>query len=83
MAIRNWLEGVIDFYRRRATIELLRRLDDHRLDNIGLRKDQLDLFGLDDPARAPVEEIRGRVREKPRVRRPARWPRQPTLQGCG
>jgi hypothetical protein len=85
MTIHTWLPSLIGFFHRQANVEHLRQLDDRLLDDIGIRRDQLDLLALDAPAREPIEESQRRSFRKPALGTDwfARRPRQPTLQGCG
>ena len=86
MTIRHWLPSLAGLlFRRLTNVEHLRRLDDRLLDDIGIRRDQLDLLALDAPVRDPDE-----ARQRGAIGKPAlgtqgfaRRPRQPTLQGCG
>lgn len=67
-----WLQDLVAGVRRDALVGDLHRLSDHLLDDIGLRREQLDLLRLKPPA---VAEPRAA-----RVRRPVA---RPSLQGCG
>lgn len=66
------IAAFIDGLRRDRLVAELRRMDDHLLRDVGLRRDQLDLLRL---PRAP---------SPPGLLRPARAPAsRPSLQGCG
>ena len=66
------IDAIIDGIRRDRLVAELRRMDDHLLQDVGLRRDQLDLLRI---ARAP---------SSPGLLRPAGPPvSRPSLQGCG
>ena len=68
----NLITSIIDGVRRDRLVGDLHRMDDHLLQDIGLRRDQLDLLRLP-PAPSPLGVLR------PAVAPVAR----PSLQGCG
>jgi ArsR family transcriptional regulator len=71
-AFASWTWGVVEHYRRDALVSKLDRLSDHLLEDIGLRRDELDLLRL--PS--------AKVRAKKVGFVPSRAGR-PSLQGCG
>ena len=71
-AILGAVHRAIEQWRNRSFVEKMRRMDDRLLDDIGLRRDQLDL--LLRPRTIPVQR-HGAVRPSPAIR--------PSLQGCG
>jgi hypothetical protein len=69
--IFNW-SPLTEHFERQALVNRLESLTDHQLDDIGLRRDQLDALRL--PAKsAPPKRSRARVANAVR----------PSLQGCG
>lgn len=70
--ILGWVGWAIDSYQRQALVEQLQRLSDHLLDDVGLRRDQLDEMLLPPPT-PPA----------PREKAVARLATRPSLQGCG
>ena len=70
--IVGWMRDLVERSRRRTPLDKLGSLSDHLLDDLGLRRDQLDALDAA-PPKAP-ERTAGVAR-----RRAAR----PSLQGCG
>lgn len=68
----GWITGIVEDLQRQALVKRLERLSDHALDDVGLRRDQLDLMLLR-PERARNKTF-GVVR---------RQSVRPSLQGCG
>ena len=67
----NWWRNMIEDARRQSMVRQLDLLSDHLLDDMGLRRDQLDLLRLR-PARA-AEKMAFRADHVVR----------PSLEGCG
>lgn len=70
--ISGWLSGIADHFARQVFVDRLGRLSDRQLDDIGLRRDQLDSLRL------PSE--RGASTHLPST--PMKAAHQ-SLQGCG
>ncbi len=71
--MRGLVRGIVEDVQRHALVEQLRRMDDHLLHDIGLRRGQLDTLLLRPPAART--RTAGGLRRTPAVR--------PSLQGCG
>ena len=70
--ISGWVRWAVDSYQRQALVEQLQRLSDHLLDDVGLRRDQLDEMLLP-PSKPSAAREKAVARLAPR----------PSLQGCG
>jgi hypothetical protein len=71
-AIIDFWHGIVDDFERRAHVDRMRQFNDHLLEDIGLRRDQLDVLILH-PQMARIERA-GFGRRRQAVR--------PFLQGC-
>lgn len=67
------VRDLVEHFQRQALVAKLNLLSDHLLEDMGLRRDQLDLLRLP-PAQAPASTI-GYA--------PPRAAARPSLQGCG
>jgi hypothetical protein len=83
MSDGGWLGWIVDYFRRRAALNQLERLDDYLLQDLGLRRDQLDALRAKGNLHADSAGKPPRGDQRPKdVRRPRRVAR-PSLQGCG
>ncbi len=74
--LHSWLNAARRRHREKALVGRLLKLNDHLLQDIGLRRDQLQPDGIRELDVAP---LRTSARRAP-IRRPLRYP---SLQGCG
>ena len=70
--IYNWLSEIAAHFERQNFVNRLELLGDRDLDDIGLRRDQLDALRLP-PRKTPVRKARSKPMKAAR----------PSLQGCG
>lgn len=77
MTLNEWLASLFAFHARQRQVDALARLSDHLLDDIGLRRDQLDALRLDPPE--PVRNGRSVRIDRGFVEFPGRA----SLKGCG
>jgi hypothetical protein len=77
----GWIGRLVADYSRQRDVDKLSLLSDHLLEDIGLRRDQLDALRLDD-AEAEQRPVDGaRYRTSSRLWRYS--DAQPRLRGCG
>jgi hypothetical protein len=59
----DWIGRLFAYYSRQRSVDKLSLLSDHLLEDIGLRRDQLDALRLDDAVaeRSPVDGARIRT----------------------
>ncbi len=72
-----WLQQWLAFYAQQRSVDRLARMSDHLLEDIGLRRDQLDGLRLLTPDLATDRQKRRALAGSP----PARL--QTSLKGCG